>query len=65
MFMEYTRFEKARIIGARALQISMGAPPLLEVQKKDPIEIAVLEFEEGVTPITVKRERETRIRPPV
>ena len=65
MFMEYTRFEKARIIGARALQISMGAPPLLEVQKKDPIEIAVLEFEEGVTPITVKRERETRIRPSV
>jgi DNA-directed RNA polymerase subunit K len=63
--MEYTRFEKARIIGARALQISMGAPPLLEVQKIDPIEIATLEFEEGVTPITVKKEREIRIRPPV
>jgi DNA-directed RNA polymerase subunit K/omega len=43
----------------------MGAPPLLEVQKIDPIEIAILEFEEGVTPITIKSERETRIRPPV
>ena len=54
----YTRFERARIIGARALQISMGAPILLEVPKGvvDPIEIAEVEFEKGVIPITVKRE---------
>ncbi|MBM4237172.1 MAG: DNA-directed RNA polymerase subunit K [Euryarchaeota archaeon] len=56
--MRYTRFEKARIIGARALQISLGAPVLLEIPEGtiDPIHIAMLEFEKGVIPITVKRE---------
>ncbi|MFW6145115.1 MAG: DNA-directed RNA polymerase subunit K, partial [Candidatus Natronoplasma sp.] len=29
----YTRFEKARIIGARSLQISMGAPTLLPMDE--------------------------------
>jgi len=54
----YTRFEKARIIGARALQISMGAPILIDVPQGmvDPIEIAWLEFNTGAIPITVKRE---------
>jgi len=53
----YTRFERARMIGARALQISMGAPILLEVPEGvvDPIEIADFEFAKGVIPITVKR----------
>ncbi|HDI53210.1 MAG TPA: DNA-directed RNA polymerase subunit K, partial [Candidatus Bathyarchaeota archaeon] len=52
-----TRFEKARIVGARALQISMGAPVLIEVPKgvKDPIDIALLELEAGVLPITIRR----------
>jgi len=56
--MRYTRFEKARIIGARALQISMGAPILIDVPPEvvDPIEIAWLEFNGGALPITVKRE---------
>ncbi|TLZ65679.1 MAG: DNA-directed RNA polymerase subunit K [Methanobacteriota archaeon] len=60
--MKYTRFERARIIGARALQISMGAPILLDIPKGivDPIEIATLEFERVVIPITVKRELEAR-----
>ena len=56
--MEYTRFEKARIIGARALQISMGAPSTLAKIPKgiyDPIEIAMVEFKEDAIPITVKR----------
>lgn len=55
--MKYTRFEKAKIIGARALQIAMGAPVLIDVPENvvDPIEIARLEFEAGVIPITVKR----------
>ncbi|MBU4077100.1 MAG: DNA-directed RNA polymerase subunit K [Euryarchaeota archaeon] len=53
--MKYTRYERARIIGARALQISMGAPVLIEVDKKEPIEIAYIELEKGVIPITVKR----------
>jgi len=55
--LEYTRFEKARIIGARALQISMGAPSLIKIPKGiiEPIEIAMLEFKEDAIPITVKR----------
>jgi DNA-directed RNA polymerase subunit K len=52
---EYTRYERARIIGARALQISRGAPTLLKTKIKDPIEIAQLEFEKGVIPIDVRR----------
>ena len=58
--MEYTRFEKARIIGARALQISMGAPSTLTKIPRDaidPVEIAMLEFEEDAIPITVRREQ--------
>jgi DNA-directed RNA polymerase subunit K len=56
--MDYTRFEKARIIGARALQIDMGAPVLIKTPKDmiDPIRIAEVEYEGGVIPITVKRD---------
>lgn len=60
--MKYTRFEKARIIGARALQIAQGAPFLMDLKEKDleavrfsPIEIAKMEFEQGLIPLTVKR----------
>jgi len=56
--LEYTRFEKARIIGARALQISMGAPSTLTKIPKDiidPVGISMLEFKEGAIPITVRR----------
>ncbi len=60
--MKYTKFEKARMIGARALQISMGAPMALEISKEDleairfnPIDIAKKEFAAGVIPIEVKR----------
>lgn len=58
--MKYTRFEKARIIGARGLQISMGAPVLLKVPDDliDPIDIATMEFNEGKLPITVRRPAE-------
>ncbi len=57
--MKYTRFERARIIGARALQISMGAPVLINVPEEiiDPVDIALLEFEKGVIPITVLRKK--------
>ncbi len=53
--MEYTRFEKARIIGARALQLAYGAPPLVKVPEgmHDPIALAELEFREDVIPIVV------------
>tara|TARA_Y100000034_G_scaffold97977_1_gene119841 strand:- start:172 stop:363 length:192 start_codon:yes stop_codon:yes gene_type:complete len=60
--MKYTKYEKARMIGSRALQISMGAPFLVKLSaddleriKYDAIEIAMLEFNEEVLPITVKR----------
>ena len=56
--MRYTRFEKARIIGARSLQVSLGAPVLIDIPEGmiDPVEIAMLEFERDVLPITVKRD---------
>lgn len=50
-----TRYERARIIGARALQISLGAPVLMDVDRGEPIDIALMELEKGVIPITVKR----------
>lgn len=52
---KYTRYERARIIGARALQISMGAPVLLEDDSGEPIDIALKELELGIIPVTVKR----------
>jgi len=56
--MEYTRFERARIIGARALQISLGAPVVVDIPETmiDPIKIALLEYEKGLIPITVNRD---------
>jgi len=56
--MKYTRFEKARIIGARALQISFGAPVLVDYPATmlDPIDIAMLEFDKELIPITVTRD---------
>ncbi len=55
--MDYTKFEKARLIGARALQIKMGAPILIKLPKgvESPLDIAKLEFKKDVLPITVKR----------
>jgi DNA-directed RNA polymerase subunit K/omega len=59
---EITKYEKARIIGSRALQISQGAPMLIKLTKKEleelkynPVEIARREFEAGVIPIGIKR----------
>jgi DNA-directed RNA polymerase I, II, and III subunit RPABC2 len=51
-----TRFEKARIVGARALQISMGAPILVDAaENTNPIDIALSELDAGVLPITIRR----------
>jgi len=57
-----TKFEIARLIGSRALQISEGAPFLMKFTKKeldsmnyDIIEIAKKEFEAGILPIEIKR----------
>ena len=52
-----TRFERARIIGARALQISMGAPVLVDMKKapKGLFALAETELKAGVLPMTVRR----------
>ena len=59
---EYTKYEQARIVGARALQISMGAPFMVKLTDEDlkkmgynPVKVAKLEFKQGLIPISVKR----------
>ncbi len=55
---EYTKFEKSRILGARALQLAYGAPPLIKPNDiVDPLKLAELEFEKNLIPITVIREK--------
>ena len=52
-----TRFERARVVGARALQVAMGAPVLIDVAQGSlsPIDIAMLELSEGALPISIRR----------
>jgi DNA-directed RNA polymerase I, II, and III subunit RPABC2 len=52
-----TRFERARVVGARALQISMGAPVLVDASRelRSPIDIALMELEENVLPMSIRR----------
>jgi DNA-directed RNA polymerase I, II, and III subunit RPABC2 len=52
-----TRFERARIIGARSLQLSLGAPILVNSSNKfhDTISIAVAELNSKVLPISIRR----------
>lgn len=53
-----TRYERARIIGGRALQLSLGAFPLVEIRPGDtPIDIAQRELESGVLPIIIRRRK--------
>lgn len=51
---EYTRYERARILGARSLQLAMGAPAFVDTEEQEPIDIAREEMGEGKLPITVK-----------
>jgi DNA-directed RNA polymerase subunit K len=58
----FTRYEVARILGARSLQLAMDAPVLLKLTKEeeeelnyDTLRIAERELEADVLPITVKR----------
>ncbi len=57
-FIFLSRYEKARITGARALQISYGAPILINKPKDliDPIKIALLELKSKILPLTIRRE---------
>ena len=52
-----TRFEKARIMGARALQLSLGAPPFVEIpaDTKTSLVIAMEELDMRVIPIVIRR----------
>jgi DNA-directed RNA polymerase subunit K len=50
-----SRYEKARKLGARALQLAHGAPVLIETEHTQPILIAAEEYDAGVLPFTVKR----------
>jgi len=58
----FTKYEIARIIGARALQVAMDAPLLLKISddelksmKYDPLKIAEKELNEGALPISIHR----------
>lgn len=59
---EFSKYERARIIGARGLQVSMDAPLLLNLKEEelegvnyDPLKIAEKELDSGVLPISVNR----------
>ncbi len=59
--MELTKYERARIIGARALQLYYGAPPLVKIQEdrgRNYIKLAEKELDEEIIPLVVLREKE-------
>ena len=58
----FTKYERARILGARALQISMNAPLLIKIEKEDlekinydALKIAEVELNSEILPISIKR----------
>jgi len=62
MEQQFTKYEIARIIGARALQIAMDAPMLMKISEEElkamrynSLKIAEMEFKEGVLPISINR----------
>lgn len=59
---DFTKYEKARILGARALQIAMNAPILIKIEKEnlekiryDALKIAEIELNSDILPISIKR----------
>lgn len=59
---DFTKYEKARILGARALQIAMNAPVLIKIDKEnlekiryDALKIAEIELNSDILPISIKR----------
>jgi len=62
MLDQFTKYERARILGARALQISMNAPLLIKIEKEDlekinydALKIAEVELNSEILPISIKR----------
>lgn len=51
-----TKYERARVLGTRALQISMNAPVLVDLEgETDPLQIAIKEFNQKKIPLVVRR----------
>ena len=52
-----TRFERAKIVGSRSLQISLGAPAFIKIPKdvNDPIRVALKELNSGSVPLSIRR----------
>jgi DNA-directed RNA polymerase subunit K/omega len=60
-----TKYEKARIIGVRALQLAHGAPPLVPLEvvgSSDPVLIAKYEVENGILPLSILRYTSSGVR---
>jgi len=57
MQLHYNRFERARIVGARALQLTLGAPVLIKSPQGmiDPVKLALMEYDQNMIPITIRR----------
>lgn len=59
--MELTKYELARIIGARALQLARGAPPLLKPKKSIGfLALAEEELNKNIIPLVVARDEPIR-----
>uniref|UniRef100_A0A7S2BMT1 Uncharacterized protein n=1 Tax=Florenciella parvula TaxID=236787 RepID=A0A7S2BMT1_9STRA len=51
-----TKYEKARVLGTRALQISMNAPVMVDIEGEiDPLKIAAKELREKKIPMIIRR----------
>jgi DNA-directed RNA polymerases I, II, and III subunit RPABC2 len=51
-----TKYEKARVLGTRAHQLSLGAPPMIQPgSETDPLEIAMKELKDGKIPLVIRR----------
>lgn len=51
-----TKYERARLIGLRAMQISQGSPAMIDVgTEKDNVKIATMELEQRKIPLNIKR----------
>ncbi len=73
MMKDFSKYEAARILGARALQIAMNAPLLIKIEKEDlekinydALKIAEIELNSDILPISIKRpfplKREDKLR---
>jgi DNA-directed RNA polymerase subunit K/omega len=55
-FERLTRFERVRLLSARALQLAMGAPPLVKAHHADSVyDVALSEFNKKILPLVVVR----------